>query len=178
MTSLFRLLFSPAPEKYEAHTLSIALTDVARNPFFYEHCAVPDTLDGRFDMLLVVHFLALERLRTESGTEAFQQALMECFFSTLDRSLREMGVGDMGVGKRIRNMADACKGRLARYRSDWADADARKAALTYNLYRGNLDAATRGLPHLLPALDALVAQLRQTDMAGLRRGELALVAPA
>jgi len=172
MNALFRLLFSPAPDSYPAHALSIALTEAARNPFFYEQAQVADTLDGRFDMLVIMHFLALERLRPEPGSEAFQQALLECFFATLDRSLREMGVGDLGVGKRIRKMADACKGRLLRYGECWADPEARAASLLANLYRGDVTRATEGMPHLLPALDAFAARLRETPLDALKQGQL------
>lgn len=172
MNALFRLLFSPAPETYSAHALSIALNEEARNPFFYTEAHVPDTLDGRFDMLVVMHFLGLERLRAEAGSEAFQQALLECVFSTLDRSLREMGVGDLGVGRRIRRMADACKGRFARYRESWVEPEARAAALLANVYRGDVARARAGMDALNTALDAFSARLARSGFAGLKEGRI------
>lgn len=131
-----------------------------------------DTLDGRFDMLILMHFLGLERLRAEEGSEAFQQALLECLFSTLDRSLREMGVGDMGVGKRVRKMADACQGRLARYRESWNEAPVREAALVTNVYRGDVARAREGLPHLLSSLDAFSRTLASKSYTQIQTGEI------
>lgn len=165
-TRLWRLLFTPAPETYPAHAFYLALSESARNPFFYRDAAVPDTLDGRFDMLVVHVFLGLERLRAEPGSERFQRALLECFFSTLDRSLREMGVADLGVGKRIRKMAHACKGRLARYARDWGHADTRRAALLDNVYRGDTLRAGQGMEALLCALAATEAALAAQPVAG------------
>ncbi|MBA4274212.1 MAG: ubiquinol-cytochrome C chaperone [Alphaproteobacteria bacterium] len=158
-TRLWRLLFSPAPETYPAHAFYLALSQEARNPFFYSDAHVPDTIDGRFDLTVVHLFLGLERLKREPNTEAFQRALLECFFSSLDRSLRELGVGDLGVGKRIRKMADACHGRLTRYRADWADASTRRAALVANVYRGDEARAALGIDALLARLAAYEAAL-------------------
>lgn len=151
----------------------VALSQEARNPFFYEQAHVPDTLDGRFDMLVVHVFLALERLRQEPGSDAFQRALLECFFSSLDRSLREMGVADLGVGKRIRKMADACNGRLTRYRADWGDITTRRTALHDNIYRGDSERSAAGMDRLLQALDAFAHRLQEQPADGLQQGMLA-----
>lgn len=151
----------------------VALSHAARNPFFHAQAHVPDTLDGRFDLLVVHLFLGLERLRAEPESEAFQRALLECFFSSIDRSLREMGVGDLGVGKRIRKMADACHGRLTRYRADWADTGTRQRALLDNVYRGDEALAAQGMDALLPSLDAFAARLASLSIDALSQGRMA-----
>lgn len=103
----------------------------------------------------MVHlFLTLERLKRETDSAPFQQALLECFFSDLDRALREMGVADLGVGRRIRKMGDACKGRLARYQSSVGDDAAWRSALIDNLYRADAVRAANGLDAAIKTLDA------------------------
>ena len=100
---------SPAPERrcYEA------IVAAARHPAFYARWNVADTLDGRFDMVALHTYLVLERLK---GVEPeFRQALVDEFFSDMDRSLRELGVGDVSVGKKVRKMAEVFYGRIAAY---------------------------------------------------------------
>lgn len=99
----------PAPERrcYEA------IVAAARHPVFYAAWGVGDTLDGRFDMISLHAFLVLDRLK---GVEAqFRQELVDEFFRDMDRSLREMGVGDVSVGKKVRKMAEVFYGRAAAY---------------------------------------------------------------
>lgn len=171
-TRLWRLLFSPAPETYPAHRLYVALSEAARNPFFYETAQVPDSIDGRFDMHVVHVFMALERLKREAESEELRRALLECFFSSLDRSLREMGVGDLGVGKRIRKMADACHGRITRYTADWADTQRRRQALIDNVYRGDAARAEAGIDALMAELSRFEAVLAALPMGALCAGTL------
>lgn len=100
---------SPAPERssYEA------IVAAARHPAFYAQWNVPDTLDGRFDMISLHAFLVLDRLRGEQ--QDFRQSLVDELFRDMDRSLREMGVGDVSVGKKVRKMAEVFYGRVAAY---------------------------------------------------------------
>jgi cytochrome b pre-mRNA-processing protein 3 len=93
----------------------------ARRPVFYTNLAVPDTVDGRFDMIALHSFLVMNRLKTAvregTGRESFAQALVDEVFRDMDRSLREMGVGDLSVGKRVRKMAEVFYGRAEAYRA-------------------------------------------------------------
>ena len=100
---------SQAPERrcYEA------IVAAARHPAFYAQWGVADTLDGRFDMVALHTYLVLDRLK---GVEpAFRQDLVDEFFRDMDRSLRELGVGDISVGKKVRKMAEVFYGRIAAY---------------------------------------------------------------
>jgi cytochrome b pre-mRNA-processing protein 3 len=106
-------LFRPAPPPAEA--LYRAIVTAARQPHFYAEWGVPDTVDGRFDMIVVHLFLVLDRLRHDPGAATATQALTDAFYTDMDRSLREMGVGDLSVGKKVRKMAEACQGRLEAY---------------------------------------------------------------
>lgn len=104
---LFRRSPNPARRCYEA------IVAAARHPSFYADMGVADTLDGRFDMITLHAFLILDRLK---GTEpAFRQELVDELFRDMDRSLREMGVGDISVGKKVRKMAEVFYGRVTAY---------------------------------------------------------------
>ena len=126
----------PSPLSEPSHRVYIALVTQSRQPFFYSHLGVPDSLDGRFDMILLHLFLMTERLKAD-GTESSVQLLQhinDAFIADMDRSLREMGVGDTGVAKRVKQMADALNGRLTVYHDSLGDPEKLTAALTRNLY--------------------------------------------
>lgn len=120
---------SPAPERkaYEA------IVAAARHPAFYADWGVADTLDGRFDMIALHTFLVLDRLKGEEP--GFRQALVDELFRDMDRSLREMGVGDLSVGKKVRKMAEVFYGRVAAYDAALAGPEAElEAALSRNVF--------------------------------------------
>jgi cytochrome b pre-mRNA-processing protein 3 len=111
----------------------------AREKYLYESLGVPDTLDGRFDLLSLHAFLLINRLRGlhEQG-EALAQALFDAMFSDMDENLRELGVSDLSVGKRMRTMWEAFHGRSNAYASAMQAAEpaALEAALARNVWRG------------------------------------------
>jgi cytochrome b pre-mRNA-processing protein 3 len=119
-----------------AADLYVAVVEQARRPGFYRRHRVPDTVDGRFELIALHTFLVLHRLTREGDrTRDLAQALFDRLFADMDRSLREMGAGDMGVGKRIQHMAQAFYGRMAAYRQALAGDDAAlEGALRRNLY--------------------------------------------
>lgn len=112
----------------------------SRQPGFYVELEVPDTLDGRFD-LIVLHMCliraALLRAGEEEGDGALLQAMDERFITDMDYALREVGVGDLSVGKQVKGMAGAYQGRWMRYRTAFDDNDqtALAEALVTNVYR-------------------------------------------
>jgi cytochrome b pre-mRNA-processing protein 3 len=89
----------------------------ARLPAFYQHYGVPDTVNGRFDMVLLHVWLILRRLRGRADGAPLSQALLDRFCSDMDANLREMGVGDLTVPKRMLKFAEAFYGRSAAYDS-------------------------------------------------------------
>ncbi len=108
----------------------------AREPVFYERFGVADTVDGRFEMIVVHAFLLLRRLKAEPAASGLAQALFDRMFIDMDENLREMGVGDLAVGPRVKKMAKAFYGRVAAYEDGLADAGSGLAeALHRNLYR-------------------------------------------
>ncbi|WP_028034603.1 ubiquinol-cytochrome C chaperone family protein [Chelativorans sp. J32] len=88
----------------------------ARRPQFYSEWQVPDTPLGRFEMVALHVFLVLHRLRGETGAPAdLAQELTDYFFREVDHSLRELGIGDLGVPKRMKKLARMFYGRLSAY---------------------------------------------------------------
>ena len=111
MTSAQKRSIEAAATRLYAHVV-----EQARQPFFYLTLGVPDTPDGRFDMIALHAALLLRRLRRDrDSTEAVSQAVFDLMFADMDQNLREMGVGDLAVGKRIKAMAQGFYGRLAAY---------------------------------------------------------------
>src|SRR5579885_2019728 len=117
MKMLLSRLFSTSQidQKPAAAALYRAVVAQARAPAFYVAYGVPDTLDGRFDLIALHMFLVLHRLKSDTDASTVSQALFDIMFDDMDRSLREMGVGDLGVGRRVRAMAEALYGRMAAY---------------------------------------------------------------
>jgi len=87
----------------------------AREPSFYRDLAVPDTVNGRFDLLLLHLWLVLRRLTSVEGGAALSQGLFDHFCNDMDDNLREMGVSDLKVPKRMRAFGEAFYGRTAAY---------------------------------------------------------------
>ena len=87
----------------------------AREPLFYRDLGVPDTVNGRFDLLVLHLWLVLRRLRAVEGAAGLSQALFDRFCNDMDDNLREMGVGDLTVPKRMRAFGEAFYGRTAAY---------------------------------------------------------------
>lgn len=118
---------SPERSAYEA------IVAAARRPGFYANWGVADSLDGRFDMITLHTYLVLDRLKGEA--KDFRQALIDELFRDMDRSLREMGVGDLSVGKKVRKMAEVFYGRVAAYDTALAqEGDALDAAVGRNIF--------------------------------------------
>ncbi|MCH2547616.1 MAG: ubiquinol-cytochrome C chaperone [Alphaproteobacteria bacterium] len=138
-------LFTSHTDKKRAQYLYIALVEQARNPVFYTELAVPDTLDGRFDMIILHMHLVLQRLQAgfERSPELreLSRELIEYYFADMDRSLREMGVGDTGIRYRVQKMSSAFYGRLEAYGMADDDPKIWPEALRRNIY-GTSDTPT------------------------------------
>jgi cytochrome b pre-mRNA-processing protein 3 len=109
----------------------------ARDPYVFAKLGVPDTLDGRFDVIVLYVYLIVRRLNADlDPAPALAQAVFDAMFLDMDTNLREMGVGDLSVGKRNRAMWEAFHGRSAAYSAVWHDAAALEAAVARNVWRG------------------------------------------
>jgi cytochrome b pre-mRNA-processing protein 3 len=105
--------FFRAREKPERR-LYAAIVAAARHVRFYEDMGVPDTVEGRFEMIVLHLFLVLNRLKNE-GVDELRQNLTDEFFNDMDATLREFGVSDVAVGKKVRKLAEAYYGRVTAY---------------------------------------------------------------
>ena len=148
----------------------------AREPIFYRDLGVPDTVNGRFDLLLLHLWLLLRRLRTVAqGGAALSQALFDRFCEDMDDNLREMGVGDQTVPKRMRAFGEAFYGRVQAYdQAIEAGTEALAQAICKNILNGSgLDQARR----LAAYASAADADLGQAGDSALLRGSFRFPAP-
>ena len=142
----------------------------ARQPAFYARYHVPDSIDGRFDLLLLHVLLVMLRL-TDGDV---RQRLFDLMFADMDRSLREMGVGDMSIGKKMKPMLAGFYGRAKVYEK--ALAETNDAILTEALSR-NLYGVTSGIApdasSIARYVRASVATLAAQDEDDLAKGHVA-----
>ena len=156
--------FSGFQRKKDVYQLYSKIVEQARTPAFYLEYGVADTVDGRFDMILLHLFLVLQRLEDEDEGESqakLQRQLQEAFVTDMDRSLREMGVGDMSVGKQVKKMSVAWFGRAGAYREALTalDNNALEEALSRNVYRDDSNGdATRLALYMRACRDGLSQQ--------------------
>lgn len=106
----------------------------AREPVFYRELRVADTIDGRFDLTALHAWMVLERLG-ELENRDLQQRLTDAVFTSFDEGLRELGAGDIGLGRRMKKMADAFYGRCQAYRAA-TKQPLLSEALLRNVFRG------------------------------------------
>lgn len=155
MPSALRNLFAKRHDTATARLYAAAVA-AARQPVFYTTHQVPDTLDGRFDMLLLHVTMLMLRLKDEDA----RQRLFDLMFADIDRSLREMGVGDMSMAKKMKPLLAGFYGRAGAYKSALAaDGDASLiAALSRNLYNSHTVAEHAPfMAHYVRAAMALLA---------------------
>ncbi len=128
-------LFKRKGPRGAAAALYARAVEQGRRAEFYARLGVPDTLDGRFEMIALHVFLLLHRLKHDGEAAELAQALFDVMFDDMDQSLRQIGVGDLSVGKRVKAMARALYGRCAAYEAGLDAGDASLAeALRRNLF--------------------------------------------
>jgi cytochrome b pre-mRNA-processing protein 3 len=173
-------LFRRKPQERAGFDLYRAAAMAARHPAYFDRMAVPDTLDGRFDLIALHAALVIRRVRHEPDPRAKElaQAVFDAMFADMDLNLREMGVGDLAVGKRVKRMWEAFHGRAAAYEValDAGDAAALSAALERNVWRGD---APESAPALLAATATAAAEaLAAQSFAALLAGKARFPEPA
>ena len=129
----------------------------AREPLFYRDLGVPDTVNGRFDLLLLHLWMVLRHLRDLPGGVELSQALFDHFCADMDANLREMAVGDLTVPKKMQKLGEAFYGRAAAYDMALSDnAEALAQAINRNvLDSAQIDNARRLAAYVQAALDSL-----------------------
>ncbi len=141
---MLRRLFKPRPAATAGRALFKALSAQARQPAFYERLGVADTVEGRFELYVLHLVLVLHRLKGQGGQAAeTSQATFDAFLRNLDEGLRDMGVGDLSVGKKMRKLGEAVYGRIKSYDRAFADVDpvaALEALIARTVYQDSSDA--------------------------------------
>lgn len=170
-----QMALRPAWQAEEVGALYRAVAAQARLPVFYRCGGVPDSLDGRFDLLSLHLILLMRRLRGQGREgQAMQQALFDLLAADMDRNLREMGVGDTGISRRVKAMGEAYFGRYAAYDAALtlpveAQQAALMTALDKNLY-GTVPTESSQLQRMADyaraTAAALAAQEDQTILSG------------
>lgn len=132
--SFLRRLFPQASQRAALAPLYAAIVAEGRDPFWYREGQVPDTIDGRFDMIAAITALVLLRLEAEEeGGRAPAILLTETFVDDMDASLRQIGIGDYVVGKHVGRMMAALGGRLAAFRAA-RESGSCEAAVRRNIF--------------------------------------------
>lgn len=158
------------PRVLRGAALYQAVVARARREHWYLDGGVADTVDGRFDMVAAVLSMVLLQLERMPGSEELNAALAERFVEDMDGQLRQLGIGDIVVGKHIGRMMAMLGGRLGAYRDGLNGGDL-DGALVRNLYRDQ-QPAPDALAHVAGELRALYAKLGETPMAVLEAGTL------
>jgi cytochrome b pre-mRNA-processing protein 3 len=154
-----RLLRRPRPEADIAARLYGAIVAQARQPVFYERFGVADTVTGRFEMVVLHLGLVLDRLQREPQARGLSQAVFDLHCTDMDRSLRELGIGDLGVPHRMKKMTEAFYGRSRIYGEAVAGGDraALIAALERNVFSGESPHAAALADYMLASAATLAA---------------------
>ena len=172
-------LFQPPRFQSEGGALYRQLSAQARLQVFYTRYGVPDTLDGRFEMLCLHAYALFHSLKGKGAdAEALAQASYDAMFADLDGSLREMGVADLGVGKRIKAMTEALNGRIQAFdrafATDGLDLD---EAIRRNVY-GTVTPEEGQVRAMAAYLRQIRGALTETALEDLCAARLSLPAPA
>lgn len=173
---IFSKLFKSKPAySEEVQALYKSIVQQARVPAFYTDLEVADTVEGRFDMIVLHAFCVMRRLKDgDQETEAFAQSLYDLMFADFDLNLRELGVGDMGLARRVPKMAEAFYGRITAYEEALGEDDENatlKNALDRNLYR-KTPVSDESLSKMAQYLRHEADKLKQMPLAELLQGKL------
>ncbi|MCR5875758.1 ubiquinol-cytochrome C reductase [Phenylobacterium sp. J426] len=167
---MLKSLFKPKPARTAGRALYARVVEQARSPALYRDLGAPDTPEGRFEIYSLHVVLLLERLRGHgaAATEV-SQALFDAYVSHLDDALRELGVGDMVVGKKMRKLGEAFYGRGKNYQQALdllPDRAPLEAVMGRTVYAGVADRSAELADYVLAQREALAANRLEDLLAG------------
>jgi cytochrome b pre-mRNA-processing protein 3 len=161
--NLFRK--TPTPLRGTIEAIYGMIVAQAREPLFYRELGVADSVDGRFDMLLLHLWLTMRELKLKGAPRALSQALVERFCSDMDDNLRELGTADLRVPKKMQEFGRALYGRAAAYDMAWdAGPETLAQALSKNIYNGSDLAHARRLASYVEMAIAALGGLDETTL--------------
>jgi cytochrome b pre-mRNA-processing protein 3 len=175
--SFFSKIFSRDNPNAKMQPLYNAIVSEGRQLAWYEEAQVPDSLDGRFDMIAAIFSLVLIRLEKDRDRGQELAWLTEIFIKDMDGQLRQIGIGDMIVGKHVGRMMGALGGRVGAYREALENGADLREAIVRNIFRGEQpdDAA---LDILASRMAAYHVALQQCDADAIIAGQLPASGPA
>ena len=171
MPPFLRKLFSRA-HRQPARALYAAIVDRARRLERFQEWGVPDTASGRFEVLALHLFLVMYRLRAEIGLSAFARTLSEEAILDMDRNMREMGVGDLSVGRKVKSLAEALYGRFGAYAEGLENDDGALVAALQRNFFAEAEARPDTVSAVLHFLRSETAILAETEASVLLEGGL------
>jgi cytochrome b pre-mRNA-processing protein 3 len=160
-------LFRRSPKQDSIHALYGAIVAQARSQAFYRGYAVPDTVTGRLEMILIHIFLFFRRARGGSDMQRLGQGVFDRFCDDMDGNLREMGIGDLAVPKHMQRIGEAFYGRAAVYDAalDADDDAALSQALARNVFGEGLQPERTGrLAAYIKEVDIQLAQEKDENL--------------
>ena len=170
--SILTRIFGGKPERETFRPLYSEVVAIGRDPAWYREGNVPDTLDGRFDMIAAVLALVLLRLERDGPASAGASVLLtELFIDDMDGSIRQMGIGDLMVGKHVGRMMSALGGRLTAFREAMAAGTGFEAAVRRNVFH-EASPSKAALRFLSSRLEKFSAALDRKPTAALLAGEV------
>jgi cytochrome b pre-mRNA-processing protein 3 len=170
MNLLARLFAKPADPREDVLPLWHAVVALAREPHWYAECGVADTVPGRFDMVSAVLALVLVRMERDGDLARETAPLTELFVDDMEAQLRELGVGDIVVGKHIGKLVGALGGRINSYNAGLVNGRERMIeAVEANVTFGEPGSASCVADKLL----ALAGRLGRTKDEALLAGKIA-----
>jgi cytochrome b pre-mRNA-processing protein 3 len=165
-------LFRRTPQAATIASLYGMIVAQARNPSFYRFYGVPDTIDGRFEMIALHTVLVLRRLGSGAADlRRLGQGLFDAFCEDMDASMREMGVGDLAVPRKMRRIGEAFYGRQAGYRDALAASGDAPLIAMLNRHVFADAAPALGAERLAAYMRAVAEVLAEADGAAFMRAQ-------
>lgn len=177
MPSFLRSLFKHASDGTDIHQLYNAIVEQARSRAFFAELGVPDTPTGRFALIALHAFLAMDRLGRVTGQGKVSQALFDVMFADLDRNLREMGVGDLSVGRRVKALARYFYAMAAACRDGLNRGDAVLGAAVNDYLYGGAAPSSASVAAICAYLRACVSELAGQAEDDIAQGRIRFAEP-
>lgn len=174
---MFDLLKFQNKKQISIEDLYSQIFEQSRHASFYTEYGVPDTVDGRFDMLLMHIYMVMQRLVGQKGaSKKMAQGLFDMTFADMDQSLRQQGVGDMGVPKHMRRMMKAFNGRMYAYRQAMKDGTMEQA-VERNIFGTIETPAKQNVDSLTHYMQTNIDHVNAQDLEEILQGHVDFIAP-
>ncbi len=167
---IFQRIFGAKQQRARLQPVYDSIVATARDPIWYRDGEVPDTIDGRFDMIAAILSLTLIRLEREDDRHA-PTLLAELFIDDMEGSLRQIGIGDLMVGKHVGKMVGALGGRLSAFRAGLANGGDLDQAIARNIFHDS-PPSPAALGAVATRLEAFSRNLEAQPVERLLEGEL------